>query len=84
VLAERDRIIAAQWPGVFDHLAIPEDWGVLRDTAWAHKSFFEASRSKGADTLRNQCVPDIAYWDHRNVSWSHKDLFFEFQGFRCP
>lgn len=83
-LAERDRIIVMEWPAVFDRLAVAEDWGVLRDSAVVHTIFVEAVRKKGADTLRNACVPEITYWDHRNVPWSHEALFYEFRGFRCP
>lgn len=69
ILAKRDRIIQRDWPQVFDRLIIDGDWlspkhpltDSERNARRAHFRFQEALRQYGADTLRNHCVPIIAF-----------------------
>ena len=39
ILARRDRIIAHEWPEMYDRLAVRNDWGTARDTADARDIF---------------------------------------------
>lgn len=54
--------IKLDWPKVFDHLAVYQDWlewnpppNVRRD------DFFAALKAKGADALRNRCFPKMGF-----------------------
>ncbi len=61
ILAERDHAISEEWPALFDRLAVFGDWGEYSDSQIARDRFFEVLAEKGADTLRNRCVPKITY-----------------------
>lgn len=89
ILAKRDRIIAAEWPAIFDRLAVRADWwsisdqllpsGKLEQREVDREMFFEELRQKGADTLRNRCVPNITYRFDRRGNLATYDT----AGFTC-
>ena len=80
ILAERDRIIAQEWPALFDRLVVFSDWGGLRESRESRERFFETLKEKGADTLRNRCVPKIEYW---RLPGHNAYSYYTLRGYEC-
>ena len=89
ILTERDRIVEEEWPAIFDRVAVRGDWrsiseqvlpsGKLEQREVDREKFFEELRHKGADTLRNRCVPNITYRFDQRGSLATYDT----AGFTC-
>lgn len=77
IVALRDEAIRLDWPQVFDRLVVYDDWGNASESAAARDKFFAALTERGADSLRNSCLPKIAF------EVLDDGRFYDFIGFVC-
>lgn len=61
ILLDRDAVVEATWPEVFDRLMVHGDWGEYSQSFLAHEEFLDALEEYGAEWLRNKCVPTIHF-----------------------
>lgn len=81
ILQERDRVLREEWQRIFPRLTVRKDWGEARVSRWSRDRFFEELERRGADTLRERCVPRVSYrWPVRG---GRKVAEYSFEGFDC-
>lgn len=81
IFAERDRLVRAEWPHVFDRLMIRKDWGEAPVSASLRDRFFEDVKKHGESVLRDRCVPKVVY--RLPVRGGRKVPEYGLEGFNC-
>ena len=77
IVALRDEAIRLDWPQVFDRLVVYDDWGDASESASARDEFFAILKERGADVLRNSCLPKITF------EILDDGRFYDFDGYVC-
>ncbi len=75
---ERDKIVAREWPMIFDRLTVFKDWGANRESQWSRDLFFEKLKELGPERMRSACIPKLNYW--KDV---HGSVYYSLTGL-CP
>ncbi len=72
IFRERQRVVQAAWPKVFDRLAVDRDWGTYEISSADHEAFKNRRHDFGDQRLRNQCYPQIVYlWRNGEANAEH-------------
>ncbi len=84
IFADRDTIVKAAWPDVYDRLEIRQDWDICTHTDGCEDvdvqhDFFAEAQAKYGYRLRYDCVPRVVYLERPNGG-----AVYDTYGYDCP